>query len=187
MYQLTCTAHDATAPVLALPPRFAPRYFAKQRTALQWTKVGGIGLPCTSVDRHPFLSEMWIVAAREIHLEYHQQIETPSESLRMNVTVTGAPFSDEPVLGHVDTTSGSIVPNDGHHGEPDVSVLVPYEIARVLLIEQQIDVLMISFMSGEIEVEGDVTLLFALQDIEATPEQQRLGEEVAGRLREITA
>jgi len=138
------------------------------------------------VPTHQFLSPDWIAAARTIHDEYADQVEEPTESLRMNVTVTGAPFSNEPVLGHVDTTSGSAVPNEGHIDEPDVSVNIPYDIARQLLLDQQPEAVMIAFMSGEIEVEGDITRMLSLQDIEATAEQQSLAEEIVGRLMAIT-
>lgn len=104
----------------------------------------------------------------------------------MNVTVTGAPFSDEPVLGHIDTTNGTVVPDDGHIEAPDVSVTIPYGVARQLLVDPQPENVMIAFMSGEIEVQGDITLMMSLQDIDATPEQQALAEEVVGRLMAIT-
>jgi len=104
----------------------------------------------------------------------------------MNVTVTDAPFSDEAVLGHIDTTSGSVVPDDGHVENPDVAVTVPYELARQLLVDPQPENVMIAFMSGEIEVQGDITLMMSLQDIEATPEQQALAEEIVARLKAIT-
>lgn len=136
---------------------------------------------------HPFLSPAWIAEARKIHDEYKDQVEAPTETLRMNVTVTDAPFSDGLVTGHVDTTNGSAVPDEGHLDDPDVAVIVSYAIARQLLLDQQPDAVMISFMSGEIEVEGDVTRMLALEDLDATPEQQALGQEVLDRLSAITA
>jgi len=140
-----------------------------------------------AVTTFDFLSPDWIAAAREIHEEYKDRVEEPTESLRMNVTVTDAPFSDGLVLGHVDTTAGSAVPDEGHIDDPDVAVVVSYAIARQLLLEQQPDMVMISFMSGEIEVEGDVTRMLALEDLEASPEQQELAQEIINRLTEITA
>lgn len=125
--------------------------------------------------------------AREIHAEYKGRVDQPTESLRLNVTVTNTPFSETEVLGHIDTTSGSIVPDEGHLDEPDVAVIVPYVIARQLLVDPQPENVMIAFMSGEIEVQGDITLMMSLQDIEATPEQQALAEEVVFRLTAITS
>ena len=141
--------------------------------------VGGVAT-------HLFLSPAWITEARKIHDEYKDRVETPTETLRMNVTVTDAPFSDGLVTGHVDTTNGSLVPDEGHLADPDVAVIVSYAIARQLLLEQEPDKVMIAFMSGEIEVEGDVTRMMALEDIDASPEQQLLGQEVLDRLTAIT-
>jgi hypothetical protein len=138
------------------------------------------------VSTHPFLSPAWIEKARTIHDEYKDRVDEPTESLRMNVTVTTAPFSDDAVLGHIDTTSGSTVPDHGHVSDPDVSVTIPYGIARQLLVDPQPENVMIAFMSGEIEVQGDITLMMSLQDIEATPEQQALAQEIVGRLTAIT-
>lgn len=135
---------------------------------------------------HPFLSPEWIASAREIHAEYSGRVSEPAESLRLNVTVTGAPFTDDVVLGHIDTTNGTVVPDDGHIDNPDVSVIVPYHIARQLLVDPQPENVMIAFMSGEIEVQGDITLMLSLQDIDASPEQQALAEEVVARLTAIT-
>jgi hypothetical protein len=136
---------------------------------------------------HLFLSEAWIVAARAIHDDFKDRIVEPTEHVRMNVTVFDAPFSDGAVIGHVDTTTGSVVPGEGHIDDPDLSVRLPYSIARQLLVDQQYEMIMITFMSGEIEVEGDITRLLSLQDFEATAEQQKLADEIVGRLRSITA
>lgn len=138
------------------------------------------------VAAHPFLSPEWIEEARALHAEYIDQVEAPDEPVRLNVTVIDAPFAEGEVLGHVDTTQGSFIPEMGHVENPDVAVRVPYEVARQLLVDQQYEMLMISFMSGEIEVEGDVSMIMALQDIDPTAEQQSLAEEVANRLRDIT-
>lgn len=135
---------------------------------------------------HAFLSPGWIAAAREIHEEYKDRVEEPPEALRMNVTITDAPFSESAVLGHIDTTTGSAVPDEGHVEEPDVAVTMPYALARELLIGREPENVMIAFMSGEIEVEGDVTRMMDLQDLEATPEQEALAEEVIDRLTAIT-
>lgn len=139
------------------------------------------------VAAHPFLSPEWIEEARSLHAEYIDRVEPPDEPVRLNVTVIDAPFAEGEVLGHVDTTQGSFIPEMGHIDSPDVAVRVPYEVARQLLVDQQYEMLMISFMSGEIEVEGDVSMIMALQDIDPTAEQQSLAEEVANRLRDITA
>jgi len=138
------------------------------------------------VAAHQFLSAAWIDAALEIHDEFADQVSAPDQPVRMNVRVTNAPFGDGEILGYLDTSEGSFVPLLGQLESPDVSVRVPYNVAREMLVDQQYDQLMIAFMSGEIEVEGDVTLMLELQDLDPTPEQQQLAETIAKRLRSIT-
>lgn len=134
-----------------------------------------------------FLSDEWIKAAREIHDEFLDRIDAPDEALRMNVVVTGAPFDDPQVLGHIDTTQGSAIPQLGHLDEADVAVTIPYETAREMLVDQEYEALLIAFMSGEIEVTGDVTRLMELQEFDPSAEQYALGVEIAERLQQITA
>ena len=105
----------------------------------------------------------------------------------MNVTITEAPYAETVVTGHIDTSSGSIVPNEGHLDKPDVHVRLPYARARELLLDRQIDMVMIAFMSGEIEVEGDVTRLLDLQAIDVSATDMTLANEVAARLEAITS
>lgn len=135
---------------------------------------------------HPFLSPEWIDAALEIHEEFKDRVDEPDEHVRLNVVVTGAPFTEDKVTGHIDTAAGSSVPRHGLLDDPDLTVYVPYDVAKQLFVEQQYENVMIAFMSGEIEVTGDITQLLSLQDVEPTPEQQALGEEVAARLVAIT-
>lgn len=138
------------------------------------------------MSRHPFLSSAWIEVASAMRDEYAHRFIPPAEAVRMNVTVTGAPFSTTDVLGHVDTSDGSVIPADGHLLDPDLSATIPYSTAREMLVGMQYDALLIAFMSGEVEVEGDVTLIMELQALDPTPEQQALVDEVASRLAEIT-
>ena len=62
--------------------------------------------------RYSFLSPEWIAAMRELRAEYAAQeeaatalaAESPERSIDLaaNVTVTGPPFGDGPILGHID-------------------------------------------------------------------------------------
>ncbi len=139
------------------------------------------------MSRHVFLSNSWIAAAREIQSEFEADFTIPDDPLQLNVTVTDAPFDDGTVLGHVDTSAGSLVPDLGHLEQADVTVHLPYEVARNMLVNQDFEALMIAFMSGEITVEGDVSRLLDLQDMDPTADQQALAEKVVSRLEAITA
>lgn len=138
------------------------------------------------VSRHPFLSESWIAAAREIQTEFEGDFTAPDEPLRLNVTVDDAPFADGTVLGHIDTATGSIVPDHGHIKDADVAVNLPYATARELLVNQDPEALMIAFMSGELTVEGDVSRLLDLQDMDPSAAQQEVAQQIITRLESIT-
>lgn len=134
----------------------------------------------------PFLSDEWIAAAEEIHTEYSDRMDPLEEHVRVNVTVTDAPFESGMVEGHIDSTDGNTRPQRGHLDDPEATVTVPYDIARSLFVTQDFESVVMAFMTGQIEIEGDITRFMYLQDMDPTPEQAELGEEIAGRLKAIT-
>lgn len=132
---------------------------------------------------HPFLSEEWIAAARAIRAELEGKATTKPPPFRMNQVVTGVPFGDGEVKAHTDTTSGELVLELGHLSNPDVTVTLPYETARAILVDQDQQAAMQAFMSGQIKVEGDMMKLMALQTTQVDP----IALEAAARIKEITA
>lgn len=136
---------------------------------------------------YPFLSDDWIAAAETIHNDYVDRLDAPPEIVRMNVVVTDVPFTDDgTLLGYIDSSEGNVLPKRGALEAPEATVQVPYETARALFVTQDFEEVVTAFMQGLIEVEGDVTRLFFLQDLDPTPEQLELGIEVSNRLTEIT-
>lgn len=136
---------------------------------------------------HPFLSDEWIAAAEAIHDEYVDRLDAPPEIVRMNVVVSDVPFTDDgELLGYIDSGEGNVLPKRGALDEPEATVRVPYQTARALFVTQDFEEVVTAFMQGLIEVEGDVTRLFFLQDLDPTPDQMALGMEVSSRLQAIT-
>lgn len=135
---------------------------------------------------HPFLSDAWIAAAEAIHDEYADRFEAPPEVVRMNVVVSDVPFDEGTMLGYIDSTEGNALPKRGSLEDPEATVRVPYEIARALFVTQDFESVVTSFMQGLIEVEGDITRLLFLQDLDPTPDQLALGMEISERLQAIT-
>lgn len=135
---------------------------------------------------HAFLSDEWIAAAEEIHAEFSDRTEAIEEEVRLNITVRGVPFGSGELEGHIDTSAGNTIPQWGFLDDPQATISVPYDVARSLFVTLDFEQVMMSFMSGQIEVEGDITRLLFLQDLSPTPEQQEVGEEVARRLQAIT-
>ena len=133
---------------------------------------------------HPFLSDEWIVAAREIrqrHAADEQRVEVP---IKMNQTVTDVPFGEGTVESYLDTSSGTLVFELGQLESPDVTITTDYETAKAIFVDQDQAVAMQAFMSGKIRVQGDLMKLMALQT--AMPNDPR-GAEIASEIKAITA
>ena len=132
---------------------------------------------------HPFLSEEWIEAARAIRAELEGKATVKPPPFRMNQVVTDVPFGDGEIRAHTDTTSGELVLELGHLDDPDLTVTLPYDTAKSLLVDQDQQAAMQAFMSGKIKVEGDMMKLMALQTTQVDP----VALEAAARIKEITA
>jgi len=141
------------------------------------------------VSKHQFLSPEWIVAARALRDEYASQAPERVEQVRANLLVTDAPFADDEIHGHVDTTSGSMIVDEGHVDDPELTVTTDYETAKALFVERDPAKAMEAFMLGKILVTGDVAKLmtFASAPPPTDPDQLALANEIAGRLSDITA
>lgn len=133
---------------------------------------------------YPFLSPDWMNAARTLRETLPRPDIAPPVAVRMNLVVTDTPF-DTDVQGHVDTTDGEVVIEDGHLDGPDLTVTVDYETARAIFIDQDAAAAMQAFMGGRIKVDGDLTKMLAMQASAAAPDANAQG--LADALREITA
>ena len=100
----------------------------------------------------------------------------------MNLILTECPFGDGQLDAHLDTSSGELVLDRGHLDSPDLTVTIDYETAKAILVEGNAQVAMQAFMAGRIKLEGDMTLLLAMQ----TTPLDAAHQELAARVREIT-
>jgi hypothetical protein len=135
--------------------------------------------------KHPFLSEAWINEARKIRDEHAGEVPTPP-LIRMNLVVTNAPFDNDTVQAHVDTSSGSLELEQGHLERPDVTVSTDYATTKALFVEQNPAAAMQAFMEGRIRVQGDLSKLMALQ-AGAPSGVDDMTREVARKIKAITA
>ena len=133
---------------------------------------------------YPFLSPAWMNAARELRETMPLPDTAPPVAVRMNLVVTDTPF-DADVHGHVDTTQGEVVIEDGHLEGPDLTVTVDYATARAIFIDQDAAAAMQAFMGGRIKVDGDLTKMLAMQASAAAPDTN--AQALADALRDITA
>jgi len=130
-----------------------------------------------------FLSPEWIEAAREIRERYSSQTASIEVAVRVNQVVTDVPFGDGELHAHIDTSSGDVDLELGHLDEPDATITLSYETARALLVERDPAKVMQAFMSGGIQVDGDLMKVMAMQ---ASTPQDDLALQVAEEILAIT-
>ncbi len=112
----------------------------------------------------PFLSDAWIENARALRDEFDDQIPEPPLAVKMNVIVTDISHRDDGKLdGHIDTSSGEVIIEDGHLDDPELTVTVDYQTAKAAFVMRDPQAVMQAFFAGKILVEGDVSRLMALQ------------------------
>ena len=140
--------------------------------------------------QHPFLSEEWISAAREIRSRYEDEAPATSASVRVNLNISEVPFGEGNVPAHLDTSSGRLEMELGHLDEVDATVTTDYATAKNLVVYQDQGALMQAFMGGRVKIQGDGTKLMALaaagQSGSAAPEAVLLAGKIADEIQAIT-
>lgn len=112
----------------------------------------------------PFLSDAWIENARALREEFDDQIPEPPMAVKMNVIVTDISHRDDGQLdGHIDTSGGEVIIENGHLDEPELTVTVDYATAKSAFVTRDPQAVMQAFFAGKILVEGDFSRLMALQ------------------------
>ncbi|MGI8686193.1 MAG: SCP2 sterol-binding domain-containing protein [Acidimicrobiales bacterium] len=134
-----------------------------------------------AVETHPFLSDGWIAAAREIREEFKDQVPAGEHAVKLNQVITDVPFGDGTLNAHLDTSGGELEMETGHLDEADVAITLDYETARAVFLDPQSAIQ--HFMAGKIKVQGDMTKLLSV--VQAPPES--LAGEAQRRIAAITA
>jgi len=132
-----------------------------------------------------FLSDEWLEKAKAIREEYRGKAGEPPHVVKMNLNIKDCPDGvgdGGTVAAHMDSTDGEMEMDLGHVTEPQLTVTVPYDVAKAIIVDNNPQAGMQAFMSGQIVVTGDVTKLMAMQSGAIDPVQA----EIAGRIQEIT-
>ena len=132
--------------------------------------------------QYPFLSDEWVVEARQIRSEYEGRAGTVPHQMRMNLVITEVPFGEGSLDAHMDTTDGTLHLETGHIDPVDLKVTLDYGTAKAILVDGNPQVGMQAFMAGKVKVEGDMAKLMMMQGVP----QDATAAEVAQRLRDIT-
>lgn len=133
---------------------------------------------------HPFLSDDWMTAARDIRHRHADAVPRIEMAVRINVVTTKVPFGEGTVNAYIDTSSGTLDMEVGALPNPDLTITTDYDTARALFVDQDPTASMQAFMSGRIKVDGDITRLMMLQT--AVP-QTDIAATVAEEIKAITA
>lgn len=139
-----------------------------------------------TVTTHPFLSDAWIDAARELRERRAGELPPPPAAVKVNVVVTDIPHRDGDLQGHIDTSEGTTIIEDGHLDDAELTVTVDYATARAAFIDRDQQAVMQAFLGGKIFVEGDASKLLALQ-AGPPPDVEPIAEDVYAELRSFTA
>jgi hypothetical protein len=133
---------------------------------------------------HPFLSAEWIDAARSIRERHAASADPITTVVKLNLVVNGAPFDDEQVTSHVDTSSGALEFELGALADPDVTVTTDYETAKALFLATDPAAGMQAFMAGKLLIQGDMMKLMVLPTLAAADPAARAASE---EIKAITA
>lgn len=106
---------------------------------------------------HAFLSSGWIEEVKRLRREVDLDIPEAIRDLKINFVVTGGPEGDVEMHIH----GGDFV--TGLAGDAPTKLTLPYDVARKLVVDRDGAAAMQAFMSGQVQVEGDLTKLMAMQ------------------------
>ena len=104
-----------------------------------------------------FLSDSWFEEAEKIRAEVNPEVPDAIKDLVINLVVKDGPDGD--VEARME--GGRFA--KGLADSAPTKLTVPYDVAKKMFIEQDQNASMQAFMSGQIQVEGDMAKLMSMQ------------------------
>ena len=118
-----------------------------------------------------FLSDGWFSQTEKIQNEVNPPVPPAIKDLKINMQVTGGPGGE--VAFRME--AGRLV--KGHAADAPTKLVIPFDTARAMLIDQNQQAVMSAFMSGQIRVEGDMAKLMQMQMAgPPSPEAQKVSQ-----------
>jgi len=127
---------------------------------------------------HAFLSDGWFAEATKIFQEIAPPVPAAIQDLVINLRVKGGPNGD------VEARLAAGQLQKGHAAGAPTTLTLPFDVARKMMVDNDQNAAMQAFMGGQIQVEGDMTKVMAMQAA-GPPGPESL--QVAQRVREMTA
>ena len=131
---------------------------------------------------HEFLSDDWIEAAKAIRDKHAADVPKIAASIKMNQIITDAPGGGE-IKMFMDTSSGELVMDKGELPDAEVTITLPYDVAKKQMVDQDAAAAMQAFMSGKVKVQGDMMKLMSLQGMGTDEATKKINDEI----KEMTA
>jgi putative sterol carrier protein len=126
---------------------------------------------------HEFLSDDWINEAKAIRDKYASEITTKPPAIKMNQVITETPGGED-IKMFLDTSSGEMVMDKGELPDADVTITLPYDVAKKQMVDQDQAAAMQAFMSGKVKVQGDMMKLMGMQGMGADPVTAKINDEI---------
>jgi hypothetical protein len=125
--------------------------------------------------KHPFLSEAWFAEVDElIATAGDLQIPEAMKAVALNITVSDAPVGGEVPVHVIDGMFAR-----GHVAGAPTSVRLDAALARRIFVDADSVAGVQGFLAGEIQVEGDLGRLVAMQTTEPSAAQLALARRIA--------
>jgi hypothetical protein len=125
-----------------------------------------------------FLSDAWFAEAKRIVDEIKPPVPATIQDLVINLRVKGGPSGD------IEARIAAGQLQAGFAAGAPTTLTLPFDVARKMLIDNDPNAAMQAFMSGQIQVEGDMSKVMMMQAA-GPPSAESLA--AAQRIREMTA
>lgn len=123
--------------------------------------------------RHEFLSDAWFEKVDElIAAAGDLQIPAPMKAVQVNVTVTSP-------AGATKLFMKDGVFTRGHRPGAEAALTLSSDLARKIFVDGDAAAGVQAFLSGEIQIEGDLAKVVAMQTVEPSEPQLRLTRQIA--------
>jgi putative sterol carrier protein len=98
-------------------------------------------------------------------------------SIKMQQVITDAPGGGE-IKMYLDTSSGAMVMDKGELPDAEVTITLPYDVARKQMVDQDQAAAMQAFMSGKVKVTGDMMKLMSMQGMGQDEASKKINDEI---------